>query len=287
MLKRGDKIGIVACSNALSPKDKNRIEELADAFANLGLTAILSQYIFAENSVFSGTGAERAGAFNDFYRDEGIKAVFDISGGDIANELLNYIDYETVKQHPKPFFGYSDLTTIDNAIYAKTGYPSYLYQARFLVGKSKETQISNFKKSMLYGQDNLFQIDWHFLRGTEMSGVVVGGNIRCFLKLAGTPYMPDLDGKILFLESYGGGVAQMKTYLAQLSHLGAFDKISGLLLGTFTQMEECHEPPDIAELALNTVDVNIPIAQTRDVGHGNNSKCLVIGKKYTFAVRTI
>jgi muramoyltetrapeptide carboxypeptidase LdcA involved in peptidoglycan recycling len=187
-----------------------------------------------------------------------------------------------VRRNPKPFFGYSDLTTVVNAIYAKTGNESYLYQVRCLVWENKLRQIADFTSSLFYEKDDLYRINWDFIRGTAISGVVVGGNIRCFLKLAGTHYMPDLKGKVLFLESYAGGAARMTSYLTQLRHMGVFDEISGLLLGTFTRMEEKQERPDIVELALQvTGGRDFPIAKTSDVGHANTSKCLRIGREYT------
>ncbi len=89
----------------------------------------------------------------------------------------------------------------------------------------------------------LFDPQVRFVQGEKMEGVVVGGNIRCFLKLAGTRYFPDLWDKILLLEAYGGEVPQMATYLAQLKQLGAFEKVGGILLGTFTAMEgACMQP---------------------------------------------
>lgn len=97
--------------------------------------------------------------------------------------------------------------------------------------------------------------------------------------------MPDFTNKILFLESYSGTAAQMTTYLCQLRQMGVFKKISGLLLGTFTRMEENNESPNIEELVLRiTDDMNFPIAKTQDVGHGDTSKCLIIGKKYVCKV---
>lgn len=89
------------------------------------------------NSVFSETVRERANALLSFYSDKSIKAIFDISGGDIANELLDFLDYDLIKNNPKPFWGYSDLTTILNAIYRKTGVPSYLYQIKNLIWENK------------------------------------------------------------------------------------------------------------------------------------------------------
>lgn len=276
MLKYGDKIGIIACSDALMHSEKNQVIELSNVLVRLGLNPVFSKYIFEQKIVL--TGAERASILNDFYNDESIRAIFDVSGGNIANELLDYINYDSIKKHPKPFFGYSDLTTVINAIYKKTGNPSFLYQVKCLVWENQKTQTFNFNNSIINGQIDLYKIKWNFIRGSRIDGIVVGGNIRCLLKLAGTQYMPDFDDKVLFLESYGGDVGLMKTYLCQLDHIGALKKISGLLLGTFTKMEVNNEKPNIVELFLNILDKSIPIAKTQDVGHGNTSKCLIIGK---------
>ncbi|HOO27128.1 MAG TPA: LD-carboxypeptidase [Lachnospiraceae bacterium] len=284
MLKYGDKVGIVACSDARTKKEEGTLKELTEILTGLGLSLVFSCYIFEKRAVFSGSAEQRAGALNALYKDHDIKAIFDISGGDIANELLAYIDFDLIREDPKPFFGYSDLTTIVNAIYKKTGNASYLYQVNCLVWENGKTQTANFKNSLFNGSNDLYEIKWEFVRGAKVEGIVAGGNIRCFLKLAGTQYMPDLDNKILFLESYGGGVAQMETCLCQLKQMGVFDKISGLLLGTFTKMEEKDEHPDMTELVLNiTGDFDFPIAKTREVGHQNTSKCLIIGKKYVIS----
>lgn len=283
MLNVGDQVGIVACSNALARKDDHLLMDLTAALQGIGLTPVLSPHLFEQYSVFSGNGVQRAGALHDMYSNDEIKAIFDISGGDVANELLDELDYDLIQENPKPFWGYSDLTTIINAIYAKTGNPSYLYQVKWLVGASKDRQMAAFANSLLRRGDDLYAAKWDFKRGSSCEGVVVGGNIRCFMKLAGTPYLPELDSKILFLESYGGGVAQMTSYLNQLKQMGAFNTIAGLLLGTYTQMEENREEPDIVELVLKVTEgLALPIAKTADIGHGHASKCLIIGKHQSF-----
>lgn len=279
MLKPGDQVGIVACSNGLSPDERDQISELISVLAEFGLKPVLSPYIFAEHSVFSGTGKQRADALNAFYENDAIKAIFDVSGGDLANELLDKIDFGRIERRPKPFFGYSDLTSIIDAIYAKTGIPSYLYQVRCLVWDHKTQQAADFTNSLFNGKDDLFTINWDFVRGSRVEGTVIGGNIRCLLKLAGTQYMPDFKGKVLFLESYSGGAARMTACLNQLKQLNVFDDINGLLLGTFTRMEEEGEKPDMLELVMEiTREYDFPIARTEDVGHRSTSKCLVIGK---------
>lgn len=265
MLQIGDKIGIVGCSNAYQLSYTGKIDTLLATITKLGLIPVSSNCIYEKYSVFSGTAKERADELHRFYTDHEIKAIFDISGGDVANEILEYIDFTIIKENPKPFFGYSDLTTIMNAIYAMTGEASYLYQIRNLIYNQKEQQIDWFSNTLLQGKNNLFDIQYTFLQGEKMDGIVVGGNLRCLLKLAGTPYLPDFTDKILLLEAYGGDSAVITTLLAQLKHMGVFTKIRGVLLGTFTKMEENQEQPTVLEILINLVrDSNLPIAKTKD-----------------------
>ena len=135
------------------------------------------------------------------------------------------------------------------------------------------------KNTVLQNGSDLFEWEYEFIQQREMHGGVVGGNIRCFLKLAGTEYMPDLKGKILLLESYSGTVAKMETYLCQLQQLGAFEKVAGILLGTFTEMEAEKCTPGIEELVKRTAGENMPIAVTKKIGHGTDSKGIVIGRE--------
>lgn len=102
-----------------------------------------SSHIFVKDSFRSGTGKERADDLMKFYEDGEIGAVFDISGGEVANEILPYLDFDVIKKNRKLLWGYSDLTTVLNAVYAKTGNPSVLYQVRNLVENCREQQIYN------------------------------------------------------------------------------------------------------------------------------------------------
>lgn len=279
MMKKGDKVGIVCCSNGQKTSYREKIELLQSTLEDIGLVPVFSEFIYEKEDIFPGTAAERAKALMAFYKDESIKAIFDISGGDIANGILPYLDLSVINESNKLFWGYSDLTTIVNAIYTKTGKESVLYQVRNLIYEDKDRQITNFEKAIFAKGNDLFQFDYDFVQGGRMQGIVVGGNIRCFLKLAGTEYMPDLTDKILLLESYSGTVAKMETYLAQLKQIGAFDKVAGILLGTFTEMEETDCKPDIVTLVRGCVKEDMPIAVTKEIGHGVDSKAIVIGQE--------
>lgn len=279
LLKKGDKVGIVACSNGQSLSNKGSINKLLEILKSIGLKPICSDYIYAKNSVFNGSAKDKGNAFMDLYKNPDIKAIFDISGGDLANEVLPYLDYEYIAKNPKAVFGYSDVTTVLNAINSQSSIPTYLYQVRNLMYDFKEIQQLNFESSIFNAKNDLFNFSYKFIQGDKLEGVVVGGNIRCLLKLAGTKYMPDLNDKILFLESMGGEAALMSAFLNQLKQIGAFEKIKGLILGTFTKMQESNISPSITELVLNIVDnPNLPIVKTEEIGHASNSKAIIIGE---------
>lgn len=277
-MNKGDKVGIVCCSNGQAVSYGEKIDRLRNVLAEIGLVPVFSDYIYERQSVFSGTAQERAGSLMCFYEEDEIKAIFDISGGDIANELLPFLEFDVIARSEKLFWGYSDLTTVINAIYAKTGRSSVLYQVRNLIYADSEKQTSNFINTVLNGQRDLFLFDYAFIQGEHMEGIVTGGNIRCFLKLAGTPYLPDLNGKILLLEAYHGTVPQMAAYLNQLKQMGVFDRINGILLGTFTEMESKGLVPSMADLVKRYAGTKLPIAVTGQIGHGVDSKAIMIGE---------
>ena len=208
------------------------------------------------------------------------KAIYDISGGDIANQILPYLDYDVIQQSHKTFYGYSDVTTVINAIYTKTQQPGGLYQIRNLDSVDREARVEDFVATMFRNENNLLDIAYHYIRGAKMEGDVIGGNIRCFLKLAGTPYFPKAQGKVLLLESLGGNIAQITAYFSQLQQMGVLNQINGVLLGTFTKLDSSKGAEEVEKIALSIVPEQIPIARTYQVGHRNDSKCVMIGAPF-------
>ena len=372
-MQRKNCAALVCCSNARPRKEEKKIEELICFLRGMGFSVLPGELLYERQGVFGGTGRERAKELMRFYRDPAVKVIFDISGGDIANGILPFLDFDVIAASRAEFWGYSDLTTVINAIYVKTGKTSVLWQARNLVGADSENQQRRFascakelcraenaeedndlvwkrmsEKSFTDGSnasknlssdsnvllqavpakiqqvltkessgidyatkiegargfcrkenesisadnlekkqtsglrpggDGLFDFDYRFVRGTAMRGIVTGGNTRCFLKLAGTPYWPDLRGKILLLESLGGGLPQMDTAFAQLQQMGAFDQAAGLLLGTFTHLETTAGPDAALRLALSYTPKQLPIARTAQIGHGADARAIRIGEE--------
>lgn len=275
MLDINNKVALIVCSNGKAREDKIKLDKLEEILKSLGLVPVYSNYLYKDKLGRSASAEVRAQELMKFFSDKSIKAIFDISGGDLSNEILDYLDYDIIKKNIKPFFGYSDVSVVLNAITAKTGEPTYLYQVLNITGN--EDIKDSFKKTMMYNEPDLTNISWEFFQGEEISGIVAGGNIRCFLKLAGTQYFPDLENRVLFLEGLGTTVESLITHLTQLKQMGVFDIISGLLLGTFTNIEKIYNKNDIYSIVKDFIDKELPVAKTSEVGHDINSKMITIG----------
>lgn len=290
------KIGLVCCSNGLSESFKPAFEELLSVLKGAGAEPVCGKFLFAgRKGGAAGTARERAEELTDLYCDPSIRAVFDLSGGDYANEILPWIDYGAIKRakEDKLLFGYSDLTCVLNAVYTKTGRRCGLYQLRNILRPEGRGQLEalvsslrpenagstreSFEKTILTRKPrSLWELSCRFVQGSALEGTAVGGNIRCFLKLSGTPYFPDLEGKILILEANSGRADRITACLAQLSQMGAFEKIRGILLGTFSELER-EEGPQAAERLVLPFAGQLPVAVTREIGHGADARCALIG----------
>ena len=282
ILNKEDKIGLVSCSNGYDLNKKDDILNLIKILSSMKLNVVISNSLFKDSNNNTQAPIYRAKDLIKMYEDKNIKAIFDISGGDLANEILDYIDFNIITKNNKPFFGYSDLTVILNSLYKKCNIPSYNYQIRNLIRDNTNTQITNFKNTFLEGRKDLFDFKYSWVNGKQMDGIVIGGNIRCLLKLAGTEYMPDFENKILFLEALSGDINKISTYIAQLKQLDAFEKIKGLILGEFTEYERNNHNIKIEDLIKNKISSNIPIIKTSELGHSPNSKAITIGEYISF-----
>ncbi|MBQ7507927.1 MAG: LD-carboxypeptidase [Spirochaetales bacterium] len=278
-LKKGDKVAFVSVSNGRP--DSGIIEQTAQTIRETGLEPVLSPYIYrTKDRLYSAPAQVRAENLMQYYRDPSIKAIFDVGGGDLANQILEFLDFGVIGSSGKEFWGFSDLSTMVNAIYAKTGRPSWLYQIRKLANRDMIPYFEN----IAFGKEEyccgLPREAVRFVRGNSMSGTVLGGNIRCFMKLNGTPYFPDLTGKILVLESLEGTEGLMTTLLWQYRQMGVFRKIKGLIVGSYTALDKEQGPDFIMKLVMEAVDnPELPIAKTDRIGHNADSYALHIGDR--------
>lgn len=271
-----NKIAIVACSNPIT--DSTNFEALKDILKDIGIDFISSKFILNNTDILNRDNSKMADEILEFFKDSSIDGIFDISGGDLANSILPYLNFEEIKKYPKPFFGYSDLTVLLNALYTKSDITTYNYQLLNLVKDKSKTQIKNFKATFNEENSSLFDFKYEFIKGNSLEGVLVGGNIRCLLKLSGTPYMPDFKNKVLFLESFSGNPYKILTFLNQIRDMDILKNLKGILIGSFTEMDNNNYLPSVNQMILKiTENNNIPIAVTKEIGHQSLSKCIKIG----------
>ena len=219
--------------------------------------------------------SKKAELLHEYFQSPQIDGIFNVSGGDAANLVLPHIDWEIPTQNPKPFFAISDNSVLLNAICTKTGIPTYHYSLRTLLDVGNpEVYLESFSNLPI----SQISIGLTPLKLGKLKGAIVGGNVRCFSKLAGTEHLPPLKGKTMFLESLGGDRHRIASYFQQVSMLPGFHEISGILFGTFTQLQSEVSRPEFLRF-LNTLvkDLEIPVAQSDEIGHGSDSVILPFG----------
>ncbi len=273
------KIALVCCSDPVKKEQLKEIDLIIEQLSGSGAEVTAVGISDTISSFGSYSGENRAKKLCRLFADESITDIIDVSGGDLSNTLLPLLDYEVIASSAARFWGYSDLTAIINAIFAKTGKSSVLYNIKNISGAFRHEQLSSVTELLNNCGTSLTRISGSFINGSKISGKLIGGNTRCFLKLAGTQYFPDPDGRVLLLEALGGGEYRIASYLAQLEQLGVFERINGIILGTFTELQRQKGADAVCELVLSCTHGRLPVYKTEEIGHGGSSRAAVIGER--------
>ena len=208
------------------------------------------------------TPSDRAQIWNAWMESGQFDWIFDVSGGNLSTLTLPFLHLESYMKVKTVFAGYSDITPILNALWT-AGKGSVLFSARQNIGELVEY--------LLCGDESLFDCG--------VDGVVLGGNLRCLLKLAGTEYWPELDGEVLLLEANSGTITQLQSMTAQLVNMGMFDEIQTLVLGQFSQAGNDVGRAVIID-TLRSMNAKLPKIMFTDwIGHAPGSRAVWIGEK--------
>lgn len=275
------KAALVGCSNPLKAAYRPFADQLVKILEDRGLEVVVSQFLTDDTLI--GRGEKRARELESFFLDPEMAHIFDISGGDLANTVLGHLDLDQIKDSQAVFYGYSDLTTILTAL-AKNGNQAVNFQLRNCL-VNKDLLKSGYFDRLLAGKEKnkeLDELEVTFVRGSKMAGPVYGGNLRCLLKLAGTPYWPDFTGSILLLEVYRGQPELVASLLEQCRETGIFNQISGVLLGTFSELDKLKESQLPEEILLDLLPAHVPIAKTEFIGHRPDAKAIRLGQECAF-----
>ncbi|MEO5357305.1 MAG: LD-carboxypeptidase [Nitrospirae bacterium YQR-1] len=277
-LQPGDTIGVVCPSNEItSQKQRDELHYGIRFFENMGFD------VEAGKNLHSANPKDRAEDINGFFRRSDIKAIMSAQGGDTAERVLEFIDWRAVSENPKVFMGLSDVTVFLNAIFTQTSVITFHGgDVRYHFGRNPcEYDRAEFTERLVNGLGGKINPSGlrETIRGGKGRGRLLGGNLRCLLKLAETPFWPDFTGAILMFESHTIDERRCTEYFKILRNKGVFDKITGAVVGFVYSMEvENHNTLQMEDILLNeTVDFDFPILKARDFGHGCPNTVLPIG----------
>lgn len=241
-LHRGDTVGLAAPSSPVTGKERDESVRFLESMGYRVRPGRTLKNPVPDNlhGYLAGTVSDRAADINALFADDSVKAIFCIRGGYGSAGILCDLDYPTIRNHPKIFIGYSDITNLHTVLQKFCGLVTFhgpMVKPDMISGFDEYSRES-LRAALEMGEwmtfenprDNPFQI---LSEGTAC-GIITGGNLAVLARSCGTFYQPDAAGKILFLEDIGESVPSLHMYLIQMEESGLFDRAAGILLGDFT-----------------------------------------------------
>lgn len=277
-LNKGDKIGIIAPASSCYNQDL--FMEVIKILRNLGFKIEIGKSCFAREGFLAGDDFLRAEDFNNFFKRKDIDAIFCLRGGYGSIRLLDKIDWDCVRNNPKIFVGYSDITVLLNVIYDRTNIICFHGP---MVGTGDLLNDINLKMLLDSLQGNLRsnKVNLKCINSGQAEGIIIGGNLSVLVSLIGTKYNINFKDKILFIEEINEEPYKIDRMLQTLKYSGTFDKLKAIILGQFTNCES----PDEKSFTLHEVfmnffrEINIPVFYGLEAGHGTTKITIPIGIK--------
>ena len=281
-IKPGDTIGVIAPANVILEKDEEYIVKSTKLFEDLGYKVKFGKYVRENSLGYGATAKQKAEDINNMFADEEIKAIICVKGGEDSNTTFDYIDYELIKKNPKIICGFSDITSITNAIYNKTDLITF-NGPTFKSLTSWETDYA-FKELIKRFQDKSLELGveedkYETLQEGVAEGELIGGNLSLTTKLVSGKYALDFTDKILFIEELGyeSDPNLVNNNLYYMKQNGVFDKIKGIWVGNY----EHESGVAIEKILLDVLDgeSNFPIIKSNNFGHCDKKTVIPIGTK--------
>jgi len=305
-LSRGDTIGVIAPSSGNANIFPHRIENAVKVLNRLGYKVKFATHSLERNGYVSSDPKKRANDIHEMFKDSNVSAIICTIGGDHSNQTLKYLDFEFIKNNPKIFLGFSDISVLHYALINKSNlqtfygpclmtqfgeYPDVLLYTLEYFNKavvsldsvgdivpSKEwtAEILDWTmKKDLERPRKLIQSDgYEWLKQGSASGQILGGCVPSINHLIGTEYWIDPTGSIFFIDipegyEFGKGlpVYALDAYLADLDNMGVFGKIHGLIIGRpYNYSTDEHN--ELKKIILYyTQKYNYPILLNANIGH--------------------
>lgn len=284
-------VGVCATSSVVKAET---LEKSLVRFARWGLPVAVADQVRSSLRYLAGTDAERAGAFDAFARDPQIGTIWCARGGVGATRILPLLDgmgtAAALRRRPKLILGYSDVTAIHLWAFHKLGLPTvHAPMPGTPAWNRMPARVDSTLRALLAGRLPLGRAshtaDWKpralIAPRRDTEGVLLGGNLSLVASLCGTPWQPDLRGKILFLEDCAEQPYRVDRMLAQLASSGALRGLRGVLLGDFEADVEYKEARERrywpAVFREHFEPLGVPVLTHLPVGHGRRNEPLPLG----------
>lgn len=308
-LKKGDEIRIIAPSRSMAIISEECRKTANDRLEKQGFKLSFGKFVEEKDEFASSNVKSRLEDLHDAFSDQKVKAILTVVGGFNSNQLLGFTDWQLIRNNPKIFCGFSDITALNNAIFAKTGLVNYSgpHYSSFGQRLYFDYTLDYFEKCLLndlpfviepsnkwsddawyMDQDNRKLINndgyWIFNEG-ETLGTILGANLCTFNLLQGTEFMPDLAESILFLEDdEESNSHHFDRDLQSLIHLPGFNKVRGLVIGRFQKASEMTKNL-LYKIIKSKNELNgIPVVANVDFGHTDPKITFPIGGQVSLEI---
>ncbi len=291
---RAAAVGVkAAVLSPASTPEAARVDRGLEALRNLGFLPVPAPHMLTRGPLyFAGTNEQRLLDLHAAFADDSIRVLFSTRGGYGSNYLLEELDMDVLGDHPKPFFGYSDLTALQLTLLDTLNIPSFhgpMVSPDF--GREDGVHLPSLLAALSgepykVGKAEGLKLLKAGSNGHPVRGVLYGGCLSIILALLGTAYEPQTEGKLLFLEDVGTKPYQIDRMIWQLKQAEKLDGVKGIIFG---EMLDCVSPgarPDlIEEVILNALDdFEGPIAIGLRSGHVSRANVtLTLGVEAEFA----
>ncbi|QCX32327.1 LD-carboxypeptidase [Caloramator sp. E03] len=267
-LKIGSKIGIIA--PASPAYDKDSIERGVNILKEMGFDVVLGDSCFQRHGFLAGEDKIRVNDINKFFMDKSIDAIICLRGGYGTIRILDMIDYDVIRNNPKIFCGYSDITALHFAIFKNTKLVTF--HGPMLASDISENDDFTIKKFIECVTGNIKgkAYSLNAINQKDVEGRILGGNLSLICSLLGTAYENLFKDKILFIEDIDEEPYKIDRMLYQLKLCGVFNKVKAVILGQFTN---CEAEDKDKSLSFNQVifdffsKIQLPIYYDFLVGH--------------------
>ncbi len=272
-LEPGDHIGVISPAGPVSELELESGLKILESF---GFRVRLASHVYSRQDYLAGDDEARLGDLHDMLQDQEVKAVFCARGGYGSLRLLAKIHYDLIRENPKIIVGYSDITALLTAIHVKTGLVTFHGPMVRELGSRDQGNWEGLLRLISTNEPAKFDLqDGSVLIQGRARGPLIGGNLSLICHLLGTPFMPPLDGCILFVEDKDEPLYRLDRMLTHLGLSGQLSGISGLIAGQF---QECGDMSAINRLLMEIVSgLDIPLAAGLPIGHGSKNLALPLG----------